>query len=163
MNNKQPSNGCLDFWRMQRLTRRDVLRVGGMSMLGLTLPGLLRAEAAAATASTQRATARSVILLFNFGGPSHLETFDMKPGGSSDSRGEFKPIPSNVPGTQVCELLPRMAKIADKYAIIRSVHHKMGNHNSAAYTGLCGFPPLRDDINLRDSPEQMPAYAPVRH
>src|SRR6266851_2125143 len=127
MNSKQPSNGCLDFWRMQRLTRRDVLRAGGMSMLGLTLPGLLRAEAAASAASPgRRATAKSVILLFNFGGPSHLETFDMKPGGSSEARGEFKPIPTNVPGTQVCELLPRMAKIADKYAIIRSVHHKMG-------------------------------------
>jgi hypothetical protein len=140
------------------MARRDLLRAGGVGLLGLTLPDLLRVEAQAAT---RRASARSVILLFNFGGVSQLESFDMKPDGSSDARGEFKPIASNVPGLQVCELLPRMARIADKYAVIRSVHHKMGNHNSAAYTALTGFMPTRDDINLRDSPEQMPAYGSV--
>jgi hypothetical protein len=156
------TNGCEDFWQTQRMTRREMLRVGGAGMLGLTLPGLLRAEAAAAATGTARkATAKSVIILFNFGGVSQLETFDMKPNGNADAKGEFKPIPSNVPGTHVCELLPRMARMADKYAIIRSVHHSMGNHNSAACTGLTGFMPLVNDINLRDSPDQMPAYGSV--
>jgi Protein of unknown function (DUF1501) len=161
-------NGCADFWRTQRMSRRAMLRAGGVSILGLTLPGLLRAETEASAAPTARRvagegrpTARSVILLFNFGGASHLETFDMKPDGTAESRGEFRPIPTNVPGIRICELLPRMARMADKYAIIRSVHHKMGNHNAAAYTGLTGFMPARDDINLRDSPEQMPAYGSV--
>src|SRR5262245_6701529 len=161
-------NGCADFWRTQRMSRRAMLRAGGASLLGLTLPGLLRAEteagaaqAAGRVAGGGRPTARSVILLFNFGGASHLETFDMKPEGATDSRGEFRPIPTNVPGIQICELLPQMARIADRYAIIRSVHHKMGNHNSAACTALTGFMPARDDINLRDSPEQMPAYGSV--
>jgi hypothetical protein len=154
--------GCEDFWQTQRMTRRNILRVGGMGVMGLTLPALLKAEAAAAaTGNGPKPTAKSVIMLFNFGGASQLETFDMKPNGNSDARGEFKPIPSNVPGTQVCELLPRMAKIADKYAIIRSVTHKMSNHNSAACTGLTGFMPLVNDINLRDSPDQMPAYGSV--
>jgi hypothetical protein len=158
MAGRQPVNGCADFVRTRGLARRDLLRAGGVGLLGLTLPGLLRAEAAG---GTRPATAKSVILLFNFGGVSQLETFDMKPDGSSDARGEFKPIPSNVPGLQVCELLPRMAGIADKYAVVRSVHHTMGNHNSAACTALTGFMPARDDINLRDSPEQMPAYGSV--
>jgi len=142
------------------MTRRDMLRVGGMGVMGLTLPALLQAEAAAAT-SGRKPSAKSVIMLFNFGGVSHLETFDMKPNGSSDSRGEFKPISSKVPGTQVCELLPRMARMTDKFAIIRSVQHKMSNHNSAACTGLTGFMPAVNDINLRDSPDQMPAYGSV--
>jgi hypothetical protein len=159
MKNERYTNGCPDFWRTQQMSRRDMLRVGGVSMLGLTLPSLLRAEAAAAaTKPARRATAKSVIILFNFGGVAQMDTFDMKPNGSADVKGEFKPIASNVPGLQVCELLPRMARMADKYAVIRSVNHKMSNHNSAACTGLTGFMPPVNDINLRDSPEQMPAY-----
>ena len=102
-----------------------------------------------------------MILLYNFGGPSHLESFDPKPEGSTDARGQFKPIPTNVPGTRICELLPNMAQMADQYAIIRSMNHKMGNHNAAGYTGLTGFMPPKDDINLRDTPELVPAYGSV--
>ena len=122
-----PGNGCDDFLRSYRSSRRSLLQAGTVGALGLGLSDLLAAEALAAA---DRARAKSVILLFNFGGASHLESFDCKPAGSSDSRGEYKPIPTSVPGTQVCELLPNMAKLAHEYAIVRSVNHKMGNHNA---------------------------------
>src|SRR5688572_13533393 len=153
-------DGCDDFRREYRMSRRMALQAGTLGAFGLTLPALLAAQAQAAAAGS-RARAKSVILLFNFGGPSHLESFDCKPEGSEHSRGEFKPIPSSVPGTQVCELLPNMAKMAHEYAIIRSMTHSMGNHNAAGYTTLSGFPPAKDDINLRDTPDLMPAYGSV--
>ncbi|MBM3458597.1 MAG: DUF1501 domain-containing protein [Armatimonadetes bacterium] len=136
-----------------------MLQAGLVGAAGLSLPQLLAAEASGG--GSGRARARSVILLFNFGGPSHLESFDCKPEGSSEARGEYRPIPSSVPGTQVCELLPNMAKLAHEYAIIRSMTHPMGSHNSGGYTALSGFPPPRDEINLRDSPTLMPCYGSV--
>src|SRR5688572_15091468 len=99
-------NGCHEFWQTRRLSRRAALQAGSLGALGLTLPALLEHQAQAAPGA--RARAKSVILLFNFGGPSHLESFDCKPDGSTDARGEFRPIPSSVPGTWVCELLPNM-------------------------------------------------------
>jgi hypothetical protein len=137
-----------------------MLQAGSLGAFGLTYPALLAAQAQAVEQGA-RARAKSVILLFNFGGPSHLESFDCKPEGSEHARGEFKPIPSSVPGTQVCELLPNMAKMAHEYAIIRSMTHTMGSHNAAGYTTLSGFPPATDDINLRDTPDLMPAYGSV--
>jgi len=159
MNGSDPMHrACDDFRRSYRLSRRSALQVGTLGALGLGLPTLLQAQALAAGANPR---AKSVILLFNFGGVSHLESFDCKPEGSEQSRGEFRPISSSVPGTQVCELLPNMAKMAHEYAIVRSMHHSMGNHNAAGYTALSGFPPPKDDINLRDTPDLMPAYGSV--
>ena len=152
--------GCDDFRRTYRLSRRLMLQAGSLGAFGLTLPALLQRQAEAAAANS-RGKAKSVILLFNFGGASHLESFDCKPEGSTDARGEFKPIPSSVPGTHVCELLPNMAKLAHEYAIIRSMSHRMGNHNAASYTALSGFPPPKEDLNLRDTPDLMPAYGSV--
>lgn len=140
------------------LLRRDVLRIGGLGMLGLSLPRLLAAEA---LASTPAARAKSVVFLFQFGGPSHLETFDMKPDAPSGIRGQFAPIPSSAPGIQICEHLPETAKIMDKVTLIRSVHHTMKSHNPAAYYALTGHAPPVDDIRLRDSIELFPAYGSV--
>lgn len=151
------TTGCDDYRRALRISRRSMLRAGALG--AMSLPALLQLEALAAAPGAARA--KSVILLYNFGGPSHLESFDPKPEGSTDSRGQFKAIPTNVPGTQICELLPNMAQMADQYAIIRSMNHKMGNHNAAGYTGLTGFMPPKDDINLRDTPDLMPAYGSV--
>src|SRR6186713_1213665 len=96
-------------------TRREVLRVGGLSALGLTLADWFRTEAAGAAAG--RARAKSVILIFNCGAPSHLDLWDMKPDAPDDVRGPFKPIKTNVPGIEVSELLPELARRADQYAI----------------------------------------------
>jgi hypothetical protein len=152
-------NGCEDFWRTRRLSRRELLRVGGIGLAGLSLPSLLRAEEA--RGDGQRATARSIIFLYQWGGPSHLETFDLKPEGPPDSRGEFTPIRTNVPGTYICEHLPRLANIADRYAIIRSANHTFKTHNAPAYYALTGHAPPVDDIRLRDTPDLFPAFGSV--
>src|SRR5207248_1103644 len=92
------------------VSRRDVLRVGVLSALGLSLPDLLRMQAARAAASGKPARETSCILIYQSGGPSHLETFDLKPDAPADLRGEFKPIPTKVSGIQICEHLPRLAQ-----------------------------------------------------
>src|SRR3712207_3430072 len=104
-----------------KLSRRSALKVGGLGMLGLTVPKLLRA---AESDTGPVARAKSVIFLYQFGGPSHLETFDMKPDAPDGIRGLFRPIPSVVPGLPVCELLPETAKVMDKVTVVRSVFHE---------------------------------------
>src|SRR5262249_10809147 len=94
-------------------------------------------------------------------GPSHLDTFDPKPNAPEGIRGEFKPIATSVPGTQLSEWLPKLAKLADKYTLIRSVHHTMKNHNSAGYYSLTRVAPPLDDQRLRDTPDLYPAYGSV--
>ncbi len=143
-----------------QFSRRQMLKVGGLGMLGLTLPGLLRAENAVATKGP-KARAKSVIFLYQFGGPSHLETFDMKPDAPEGIRGLHKPISSNVPGMPVSERLPGMCSVMDKVTLIKSVHHTMKNHNSASYYALTGHAPPVDDIRLKDSLELFPAYGSV--
>ena len=107
------------------VTRRGFLKVGGMACGGLSLPQLLAAEAAAGTGSSHKA----VINIFLPGGPSHLDMFDLKPDAPSGVRGEFRPISTNVPGMQVCEHFPRLAAIADKFAIVRSIDDSEGLHD----------------------------------
>src|SRR5690349_5241874 len=114
--------GCLDFERT-RASRRQVLQIGALGWLGLGLPAALRSEAARTSAGGRPGRARSVIFLHQFGGASHHDTFDMKPDAPKEIRGEFKPIASKLPGLVVCEHLPRLAKLADTYSLVRSVHH----------------------------------------
>ena len=143
---------CSDFLRKQ-LGRRAFLKVGGLGLAGLTLPNLLRAEE---KRSKAKATAKSVILLFQFGGPSHIDTFDPKPKAPAEIRGEFATIATNVSGVQVTAPLPRLAKIADKYALVRSVHHNKSNHNSGAYYSLVGREPLIDIVTANASATDFP-------
>jgi hypothetical protein len=140
------------------LTRRHLLQVGTAGLLGLSLPALLRAEEKSAK---RKAKAKSVIFLHQFGGPSHLDSLDMKPGAPDGIRGEFKPISTKVADIQVCERLPRLAQVADKIALVRSVNHTMKNHNGATYYSLTGHAPPVDDIRLRDSLDLFPAYGSV--
>jgi len=100
-----------------RIARRDFFRIGGLAIGGLTLPGLLRAE----QASQGRATGKSIINIFLAGGPPHLDMFDLKPTAPREFRGEFMPIPTNVPGMEICELMPDLAKVADKFSVVRSL------------------------------------------
>src|SRR5215510_2676405 len=139
-------------------SRRSVLRAGGAGMLGLTLPKLLRAAEAQ---PARVARAKSVIFLYQFGGPSHVDTFDMKPEAPDGVRSHFEQIASSVPGLAVCDLLPETAKVMDKVTLVRTVHHNMKNHNSASYYALTGHAPPLDDIRLRDSVELFPAYGSV--
>jgi hypothetical protein len=105
-----------------------------------------------------RPKARQVIFLHQFGGPSHLDTFDMKPDAPSGIRGEFRPIATQQPGLRVTEHLPRFATVIDRFAQVRSVNHRMRNHNSATYYSLTGHAPPVDDIRLRDTQELYPAF-----
>ena len=107
------------------LSRRNFLRVGALGMGGLALPQLLRAEAASGLRSGQKA----VIMVYLPGGPPHQDTFDLKVDAPAEIRGEFRPISTNVPGTQICEHLPRLARIADQYAIIRSISDAVDDHS----------------------------------
>ena len=123
----------------EELGRRNFLRIGGLATLGVTLPGLLRArESTSASAVEKRGKAKSCIFIFLQGGPAHQDTFDPKPDAAVEYRGEFKAIATNVPGTLVCEHLPRLARLADRYALIRSCYHDDPEHNSAAYACLTG-------------------------
>jgi hypothetical protein len=143
------------------LGRRRLLQIGGLGALGLNLTRCLEAEARSprSNESTRAARIQSCIVLYYYGGPSHLDTWDMKPNAPREVRGEFQSIPTNVPGIRVCELMPRSAKIMDKLAVIRSMHHPMRNHNSAAVEALCGRTPLKGDLELlSDDPNSFPCY-----
>ncbi len=142
------------------LTRRHLLQVGTAGLLGLSLPNWLRAEPQL-TSSSWPIRAKSVIYLHQFGGPSQFETFDMKPDAPAEVRGTFKPIPSSLPGFQICEQLPRLGQLAHRYTVIRSVQHEMKNHNSATYYSLTGYAPAVDDIRLRDTLDLFPAFGSV--
>lgn len=119
----------------QRMTRRGFLEVGSLAALGLSLADVLRLEAAAPAPSGH---AKSVILLWLWGGPSHLDTFDLKPQAPIEYRGPYAPIPTAVPGIQICELLPRLADRAGKYALVRSLCHTNNDHGIAGTIGLTG-------------------------
>jgi len=106
-------------------SRRDFLKVGGMAAGGLSLGQLLGMEAKARTGSSHKA----IINIYLPGGPSHLDMFDLKPDAPSEIRGEFRPIGTNVPGIQICEMFPKLAKMADKFAIIRSLADSDGEHD----------------------------------
>jgi hypothetical protein len=126
----------------QGISRREWLRAGGLGLLGLSLPDLLRGRAAADAGKTSPTfgKAKSCLIVFLNGGASHHDTFDMKPDAPAEIRGEFKPIASNVPGIPVCEHLPLMAKQMDKVQVVRSVSHRDSNHPSAVYEMITGHP-----------------------
>jgi hypothetical protein len=121
------------------LTRRHCLRLAAGSALSLNLGGLLTAQAASGSPSAAKPI-RACILIFYYGGPSHLDTFDLKPNASVEVRGEFKPISTSVPGLQICEHLPKLAKWMHKAAIIRSLSHQARLHDSASIHVLTGRP-----------------------
>ncbi|MBA4016820.1 MAG: DUF1501 domain-containing protein [Pirellula sp.] len=160
------NHACPEY-RAGRLLRRDALKIGGAGLLGLTTSRVFAAEDKAASEAKQAAVkriapkAKSVVFLFQFGGPSQFETFDMKPDAPDGIRGLYANIATNVPGLRICEHLPQMAKVMDKVTLLRGVHHTMRNHNSAAYYALSGHAPPVDDIRLRDSLELFPAYGSV--
>jgi hypothetical protein len=135
---------------MDRVTRREWLRVGGLSALGLSLPPLLGPTPGRATAAepprlvgnlgSTFGKAKNVIFLWLQGGPPQHETFDPKPDATVDIRGPFRPIATNVPGVRYCELLPRTARHADQLAVLRSLATRDDNHDVSGYWLLTGYP-----------------------
>ncbi|MBQ18742.1 MAG: hypothetical protein CMJ65_16645 [Planctomycetaceae bacterium] len=111
------------------VTRRDALHIGALAMggAGMALPGLLRAEA---ESTPKEVTGKSLINIFLHGGPTHMDTFDLKPEAPKEYRGEFRPIETSVPGVEICELMPELAGVADKYSIIRSTQGMNNEHTT---------------------------------
>ncbi len=151
-----------------RPTRRDFLRVGGLGLCGVGMLDILQARARPAAAPK----ARHMIVCWLGGGPPHLDMFDMKPDAPQEYRGLFKPIPSKVVGLQVCELMPELARRADRYTIIRSVStlNKPGDHSQAPLYWLTGNPRLTTGSDeypmygsvvskLRPGPAALPTFA----
>src|SRR5687767_9054087 len=105
-----------------KISRRDFVKVGAIGATGLTLSNYLRMAHADQVRETR---ARSAIFVFLGGGPTHLDSFDLKPDAPAEIRGEFRPIDTNVPGVQISEHLPNLARCADKYTILRGVSHTL--------------------------------------
>ena len=125
------------------VSRRDILRVGGLALGGLSLPEILRAEAISQSAIAPRHMShKGVIMIFLAGGPPHQDMFDLKPDAPAEVRGEFNPIHTNVAGIEICELFPRMAKMMDKFAIIRSLKGCLNRHEP--HQCFSGFPSGKD-------------------
>lgn len=135
------------------LTRRELLQAGGAGLFGLSLSKVLAAEAVARP--FQNARAKSVLFLYLFGGPSQLETFDMKPEAPSKLRGPFQPIASRSPDLRICEHLPKTAQLSDRFSVIRSMTHPHNDHNACHYlqTGHKWTRSAENgsDVNARDT------------
>lgn len=140
-------------------SRRSFLKVGSLGLAGLSLPAVLQARAAQA-AGERKDTA--IILFWMAGGPSHLDTYDMKPEAQSEVRGPFKPIATNLAGFQVNELLPRHARVADRLAIIRSLHHAHSVHDDASHWVQTGYPLLNARARGQSHPAQGAVLARIR-
>src|SRR5262245_29557930 len=131
-------------------TRREWLRIGGLSWLGLSLPTVLEREGQAAGGSSGSVfgRARSCILIFLAGGAPQHETFDPKPDAPAEVRGPFQPIATTVPGIRFCELLPRTARLAHRLAVIRSLATNDNSHGSSAYWMYTGYKHRRGSNEL---------------
>ena len=138
---------CHDYRQTRRASRREILRLGSLGLMGVTLPDLLAGrEAAAAIEVQQLARAKACIFLFMWGGPAQQDTWDMKPDAPVDFRGEFRPASTKVPGIQICEHMPQLAQRTDKLAIVRSMMHNNADHLTATHFMLTGqAPPTLSD------------------
>ena len=125
--------------QFQEIPRRDLLKVGSLGAVGLTLLGMLQAAKAK---GLKAGSAKSCILFYLEGGPAQQDLWDMKPKSPLEYRGEFQPIASKTPGIEVCEHLPMLAKQMHHLAQVRSVHHRIVDHNAGTYYMLTGRTPV---------------------
>ncbi len=152
----QPSRG---------ITRRRLLQAGGVGVLGLTLPELLWARAPA-NRPAGRGGEKSCIFIVQYGGASHIDSLDLKPDAPQDVRGPYRPIATSVPGMQVCELLPRLARMADRYCLVRSMTHRNGGHDGGMHVCMTGHSnPVENTpyygsvmARLRPATQNIPSY-----
>jgi hypothetical protein len=122
------------------LSRRAFVRSGLVGLSSLGLADLLRLEGQARAAGQRGTSGKAIVVLWLWGGPSHMETFDLKPSAPLEYRGEFRPIRTSVPGIDISEHLPRLARLADRFAIIRSLHHDSPGHVNSTHTVMTGHP-----------------------
>lgn len=136
-----------------RDNRRGFLRIGTLGLAGLSLGETFAAQPAVPASRSRKAA----ILFFMAGGPSHLDMYDMKPDATAEVRGPFSPIDTNMPGLQVCDLMPNHARIANRLAVIRSITHDLSVHDDATHWVQTGFPLL----NARQRRQQNPSQGSV--
>lgn len=144
------------------VSRRQLLRIGSIGALGLSLPELLRANDSRNGVQAER----SCIFIVQYGGASHLDSLDMKPDAPSDIRGPFQPISTRTPGLEVCELLPKLAQQSERFAVIRSMTHGNGGHDGGMHVAMTGHSmPLPETpyfgsvvSRLRPSTQNIPSY-----
>ncbi len=141
-------------------SRRQLLQVGGAGMMGMHFDRLLQAEQKEPTSNPK---AKAVIFVFLFGGPSQLETFDVRPDAPSTIRGPFGTIPTKTPGLRFCEHLPNLARITDKFALIKTVNHSENNHNGCHFiqTGQALPPAERGSANVSATDKDWPSFGSV--
>ncbi len=145
---KTARQGCLELRRS--LSRRQFVNAGSLGMTGLGLADILRLQAASSPAGQSRN--KSVIILWQRGGPSQHETWDPKPDAPQEYRGAFGSTPTNVPGIHICDLLPKCAKVADQFAILRSLHHTDAGHSAGDQILFTGYPPLKGNPSVNIHP-----------
>lgn len=151
------------------LTRRQLVRLGGVSALGLGLPDLLRASSN--PSSEPSPPSRSCIFIVQYGGCSHIDSFDLKSEASAEIRGPFKSIPTAVPGTRICEHMPRLARLADRYCLIRSMTHRDPGHDGGMHVCMTGHSnPAADTpyfgavaAKLRPATRNIPSYVWIQN
>ena len=149
MPSRQPTTGCAEFRRQMKLTRRGFLQAGGLGLGGLSLADLLATEAQAAPKTS---TENSVLILWMRGGPSQHETWDPKMEAPAEYRGAFGATSTNVPGIDICDMLPRSAQVMDKWSIIRSLHHTNAGHSAGDQILFTGHLPGPDPtVNIHPS------------
>ncbi|HCK52352.1 MAG TPA: DUF1501 domain-containing protein, partial [Planctomycetaceae bacterium] len=141
MPSRQPTTGCAEFRRQLKLTRRGFLQAGGLGLGGLSLADLLATESQAAPRTSSE---HSVLILWMRGGPSQHETWDPKMEAPAEYRGAFGATSTNVPGIDICDMLPRSAQVMDKWSIIRSLHHTNAGHSAGDQILFTGHPPGPD-------------------
>jgi len=149
----------------QILNRRQLLQVGGIGMLGLGLPELLSARAPT-PGHERRASEKSCIFVVQYGGASHIDSWDLKPEAPEDIRGPYRPIATSVPGMQICELQPRLARIADRFCLVRSMTHGNGGHDGGMHICMTGHSMPRENTpyfgsvvaRLQPSTRNIPSY-----
>jgi hypothetical protein len=155
--------------RRRGITRRRLLQLGGISALGLGLPELLQAHAPPPPG--RRPPERSCIFIVQYGGASHIDSLDLKPDAPDEVRGPYKPIATTVPGIRICELLPRLARIADRYCLVRSMSHHNPGHDGGMHVCMTGHSePAADDpyygavlAKVRPATRNIPSYVWVQN
>jgi hypothetical protein len=156
---------------MNQVTRRQLLQVGGIGLLGLGLPELLRANAPSSNAAKKSGAEKSCIFIVQYGGASHIDSWDLKPDAPQDIRGPYKPMATKVPGTHIGELLPRLARLADRYCLIRSMTHRNGGHDGGMHVCMTGHTnPVENTpyygsvvAKLRPSTRNIPSYVWIQN
>src|SRR4029079_16489223 len=146
----------------QSRSRRHILKLGSVGLFGTAaLPQFMHLAAKAAAEGGKAKPIEAGILLEHYRAPSHIDTWDPKPHTPDNIRGEFKAIDTSLPGYQVTDIMPQIAKVCDRFCMIHSMSHKIFNHNPGTYQAITGNDEIRDIVQVANGPGDWPAYGSV--